>query len=230
MSIMTTPTPLFTILPSAREPGDGVWFATPPGFLDLRLDAFVAPQGSPEARIVAEAVTSALAVAPDDIVRKAFAVQLTDAQQMLRALRSEGTAHCSLGLHRDDSDGAENAPLLSLFTVTWLDAAWAPRRITVGRAASGVEGHTNIEYAELGCGPVTFSEELRTPSRDSGLLQKSLLQLHAYLAHPDGKTLVLLTLSTTALSHRENYRAILRQIATMTSFDSPLTNAASGVL
>ncbi|MCX4990581.1 MULTISPECIES: hypothetical protein [unclassified Streptomyces] len=226
---MTTPAPRFTVHPSAREPGDGVWFATPAGFLDLRLDAFTGRPDSPSARSTAEALASVLSAAPDDVVREVLVTQLTAAQQMLRALRSEGASHCSLGLHRDDTGGADKMPLVSLFTVTWVDVEWAPRGITVGRAVVAAEGHTNIEYAELPCGPATFSELLRLPVQESGLPQNPLLQVHAHLAHPDGRSLVLLTLSTTALAHREHYRAILRQIAQLASFDDPFDSAVPEV-
>lgn len=222
---MALPAPRFTVHPSAREPGDGVWFAVPAGFLDLSLDAFAAPPDSPLARSNAEALASVLSTAPDDAVREALVTQLTTARQMLRALRSEGASHCSLGLHRDDTGGAGKTPLVSLFTVTWVDAVWAPRGITVGRAVAAVEGHTDIVYAELLCGPVTFSEMLRIPTRESGLPQSPLLQVHAHLAHPDGRTLVLFTLSTTAVAQREHYRAIVRRIAESASFDDPFDRA-----
>ncbi|WRZ92616.1 hypothetical protein OHB54_28310 [Streptomyces sp. NBC_01007] len=222
---MAIPVPRFTVHSSAREPGDGVWFATPAGFLDLRLDAFTAPPDSPLARSTAEALASVLGTTPDPALQEAFVGQLATARQMLGALRSEGASHCSLGLHRDDTGGSGKMPLLSLLTVTWVDTVWAPRGITVGRAVAAVDGHINIEYAELPCGPVTFSEMLRTPAQESGLPRNPLLQVHAHLAHPDGRTLVLLTLSTTAVAHHEHYRAILRQIAEMASFDDPFAPA-----
>ncbi|MFJ8800023.1 hypothetical protein [Streptomyces sp. NPDC102487] len=219
---MTTPAPRFTVHPSAREPGDGIWFAVPAGFCEVNVDSLVAPEGASGVEDTADALASAVSAAPDDFVREAFVAQLARAQEMFRALRSKGTSHCSLGLHSDDSGGGKQLPLLSLFTVTWVDAVWAPRRITVGRAVANTEGQSNIEYMELGCGPVTFSEVLRTPSLGSELASSPLLQLHAHFAHPDGRTLVLLTLSTTALDHCESYRAILRQIVATAGFESPL--------
>jgi hypothetical protein len=47
------------------------------------------------------------------------------------------------------------------------------------------------------------------------------------LPHPDCKRLVVLTLSTTAVARRDQYRAILHQIAETVSFDDPLVPGTS---
>jgi hypothetical protein len=52
-----------------------------------------------------------------------------------------------------------------------------------------------------------------------------LLQLYAYLPHPDCRRMAVLMLSTRALEHRDEYRAILRQIAELTTFEHPLSEA-----
>lgn len=52
-----------------------------------------------------------------------------------------------------------------------------------------------------------------------------MLQIYAYLPHPDCKRMAILMLSTTAMARREQYREILRQIAELTSFESPLVDA-----
>ncbi|MEV2195737.1 hypothetical protein AB0I02_32915 [Streptomyces phaeochromogenes] len=222
----TTPPPHFLLDPSVNAPGEGIWFATPPGFTDLPLEALLAPPDSREAERSREALAPFLASAPDEVTRQRFITQLATVQRMFHTLRSEGTVHCSLGLHRDDTGDGDGGVLLSLFTITWVGTARAPRGVTAARAVASAEGHTHIEYAELPCGPATFSETVRTASGESGLPQEPLLQHHAHLPHPDGADLALLTLSTTAVAHREYYRGILRHIATLVSFDDPLSPAS----
>ncbi|MGW1874579.1 hypothetical protein [Streptomyces sp. NPDC001975] len=144
-------------------------------------------------------------------------------------MQTDGTAHCAVGLHRDDAEGGHGTALFSLFTISWVDTSWAPRGVTAARALVTAEGHTHIEYGEVPCGPAAFSETVRMPTAESGLPRKPLLQIHGHLPHPDGTTLALLTLSTTAVSHREQYRAILRQIARTVSFDDPFAAPQDGV-
>ncbi|MEU2621818.1 hypothetical protein ABZ642_27365 [Streptomyces sp. NPDC007157] len=57
---------------------------------------------------------------------------------------------------------------------------------------------------------------------ESGLPPTPLLQVHACLPHPDHKRMAVLTLSTTAVERRVQYRAMLHGIAELTSFESPL--------
>ncbi|MER6527881.1 hypothetical protein [Streptomyces sp. NPDC001508] len=102
-----------------------------------------------------------------------------------------------------------------------MNTSWAPRGVTAARAVTTAEGHGNIAYDELDCGPVAFSETLRAPRPGSGLPQMLLLQLCAHVPHPDGTSLVLLTLSTTATSHRDAYRTLLRRITAWVTFDGP---------
>ena len=52
--------------------------------------------------------------------------------------------------------------------------------------------------------------------------QRSLYEATAYLPFPDGRNLAVLTLTTTAVDARENYRDIHRAMAEMVSFDNPL--------
>ncbi|MEU6078982.1 hypothetical protein [Streptomyces sp. NPDC047108] len=166
-----------------------------------------------------------LSSAPDELVRQQFTAQLAAARQLMLALAEVGTVHCSLGLHRndvDDTDDEGGRPLFSLFTLSWRDTSWAPRHITAARAAT-VENHTHVEYFDLPCGPASISETVRTAAAGSGFPQEPLLQVFAHLPHPDGKRLAVLTLSTSAVRHREQYRSILRQIAELVSFENPLT-------
>ncbi|UFQ16629.1 MULTISPECIES: hypothetical protein [Streptomyces] len=166
--------------------------------------------------------------APNDIVRQRFLGQLALVRQLLAALVEATTVHCAIGLHRDDisapdKDGeAGGGFLFSLFTVSWRDIAPTAPAVTAARAIAGAEGHTNIEYLELPCGPASFSETVRTPNADSGLPQNPVLQVFAHLPHPDGKRLVVLTLGTTAVRRRAEYRSLLHQIAENVSFEDPL--------
>lgn len=224
---MTSPSPRFVVDDSARDPDATVWFAEPAGFTVLPLHALTAAPGSPGAEQLRTALTPLLDAAPDEVARQRFIAQLAAGQQMMVALAEVGTVHCSIGMHRDDTDEAEGGaeggdPLISFFTVSWRDTAWSPRAVTAARAVAAAEGHSDIEYVELACGPASLGETVRTAASDSGLPQGPLLQVHAYAPHPDGRRLAVLTLSTTAVGRREHYRRILRQIAETVSFDNPL--------
>jgi len=221
---MTT-APHFAVADSANDPEADIWFAEPAGFTAIPLDALLPPLGSPAAEDLRTALAPFLDAAPDEMAREQFIAQFTQGRQLLVALRETGTVHCSIGMHRDDVDesGTSNGePLLSLFTISWSDTAVAPRAVTAARAVTDVVTQTHIEYVELPCGPATFSERVHTPRADSGLPQLPLVQFRVHLPHPDCKRLAILTLSTAAVARREQYRVILRQIATLVSFDNPL--------
>lgn len=223
-------TPVFILHESVEDLGTEAWFAEPPGFTALPIDALLSEPDSPAADELRTALAPFLDTAPDEMTRQRFIADFAQGQQLLGAMREVGTVHCSIGLHRDDVDdtGTSNSqPLFSLFTLSWRDTAVAPRAVTAARAVTSAEGHTHISYLELPCGPASLSETVRTASADSGLPQLPLLQVHAHLPHPDCKRLVVLTLSTTAVVRREQYRAVLQQIAETVSFDNPLESATS---
>ncbi|WP_327718668.1 hypothetical protein OG381_27050 [Streptomyces sp. NBC_00490] len=207
---------------SVTDPSTGIWFAVPGGFTELPIDVLLASPASAEAERLREALAPLVESIPDGITRQQFIGQLASGQQLLRALREVGTVHCSLGVHRDDVQGDSGAILHSLFTVSWRDIAWAPRSVSAARAVATVEEHAHIEYMDLPSGPASMSETVRTPTPESGLPPTPLLQIYAYLPHPDCKRIAVLMLSTTAVGRREQYREILRQIAELTSFESPL--------
>ncbi|MFJ4831417.1 hypothetical protein ACIP79_16055 [Streptomyces sp. NPDC088747] len=222
----------FAVADSARDPDADIWFAEPAGFTALPLEALVASPGSRAAEELRTAFGPFLEAAPDEVARQQFVAQVAVGQQMLGALREVGTVHCSIGLHRDDVAEAslrtgKGRPLLSLFTLSWRDTAVAPRAVTAARAVTSAEGHSHVGYLELPCGPATVSETVRTASADSGLSQSPLLQVHVHVPHPDCRRLVVLTLSTTAVVRREEYRAVLQQIAETVSFDNPLEPSGS---
>ena len=224
-------TPYFTLHESAQDPDAEVWFVEPAGFTTIPLDVLLAPQDSPAAEKLRTALAPLLDAAPSELARQQLSAQLAAAKQLLEALSEAGTVHCSVGLHRNDvgdSDGDSEAdesidqPLLSLLTLSWRDIAPAPPAITAARAVASSEEHTRVEYVELPCGPASVSETVRTPSAGSGLPQQPLLQIHAHLPHPDGKRLAILTLTTAEVARREQYRAILGQVAELVSFDDPV--------
>lgn len=213
------------IADSVSDPSAGIWFAVPSGFTELPIDVLLASPSSAEADRLREALAPLVEAVPDSVTRQQFIAQLASGQQLLRALREVGTVHCSLGLHRDDVQGNGEAILNSLFTVSWRDIAWAPRSVSAARAVATAEEHLNIELLDLPSGPASMSETVRTPTTESGLQPTPLLQVYAYLPHPDCKRMAVLALSTTAVERRGQYREILHQIAELTSFDSPLSEA-----
>ncbi|MGW3283327.1 hypothetical protein ACWDR3_01630 [Streptomyces sp. NPDC001002] len=225
---MTAPMPNLVIHPSARTEGDGIWFLKPPGFISWPFDALAAEPASRNSEVLREVMEPLLATAPDEATRQRFVADLHFAERLFATLRTAGTVHCSLGLHRDDTGDGDVGMLFSLFTITWVNTTWAPRGVTAARAVTAAEGHTHVEYAEMPCGPASFSESVRVPSADSGLPQEPLLQLHAHVPHPYGTSLALLTLSTTATTHRDPFRRLLRQIAELVSFDDPFAADTQG--
>ncbi|MFC8664510.1 hypothetical protein [Streptomyces sp. NPDC057199] len=217
--------PTFILHDSVDDPDAELWFVEPAGFTALPLGALLPEPGSPAAEELRTAAAPFLEAAPNEMVRQQFIAHFASGQQLLGALHEAGTVHCSIGLHRDDvgEPGTSNGqPLLSFFTLSWRDTVVAPRGVTAARAVTADEGYVNVEYLELPCGPATISETVNTPSAGSGLPQKPLLQIHVHLPHPDCRRLVVLMLSTTAVARREEYRAILHQLAESVSFDNPI--------
>ncbi|MEU0431070.1 hypothetical protein ABZ153_05390 [Streptomyces sp. NPDC006290] len=228
---MTT-APHFTVAESAEDPAADVWFAEPAGFTAVPLDALLPAPDSPGADALCAALAPVLLAAPDEVARQQFIARFAQGQQLLGALREAGTVHCSIGLHRDDVDEAATSsigrPLLSFLTVSWRATAVSPRAVTAARAVSQLDPQARIEYVELPCGPATFSETVLAPRAAGGLPQMPLVQFRAHLPHPDCKRLAVFTLSTTAVECREQYRAILRHIATLATFDNPLVPNTHG--
>ncbi|MEU6990068.1 hypothetical protein ABZ953_05315 [Streptomyces sp. NPDC046465] len=248
-----SPSLSFTLHDSAKNPHADIWFAEPPGFTAIPMDALLAPQDAPATRELRAALAPLLDSAPDERCRQLLLGHVASAHPLLAALRDVGVAYCSIGLHRDDVDeaaevpgrsgrgsgGGDGRPLLSLLTLTWRDIATAPPAVTAARAvvAPGGIPHGNVEFVgEVGdgvpCGPVTISESVRTPAPDSGLVQLQplvpLLQVHAHLPHPDGRRLAVFTLSTTAVHRREAYRRLLRHVVELVSFENPLKDSLKG--
>ncbi|MEU7584500.1 hypothetical protein AB0B50_43770 [Streptomyces sp. NPDC041068] len=220
-------TPEFILDESVNEPGGDIWFAVPAGFTSVPIRALLNPPDSAGAEELRTAIRPLIDAAPDDVARQQILARAAMAQQLLAALVEVGTTHCAIGLHRDDVSERTNGEtsagfLFSLLTLSWRDIAPAAPAATAARAVAGAEGHTNVEYLELPCGPASFSELVRNPNADSGLPQDPVLQVFAHLPHPDGQRLVVLTLGTTVVSRRAEYRSLLHQIAENVSFENPL--------
>ncbi|MGC0331661.1 hypothetical protein RKD23_004651 [Streptomyces sp. SAI-170] len=213
--------PAIVLDDSVDDPQAELWFAEPPGFTPLPLDALLPALDSTRADALREAVGPLLDALSGEMARQQFVARFAAGQQLLGALCESGTVYCAVGFHRDDVEGHRREPLLSLLTITWRDTAVAPRGVTAARAVTGREGHTHLDYGELACGPAAFSETTRTPGQDSGLPPYPLLQFHVHLPHPDCRRLAVLTLSTTATARRKEYRAVVRQIAESVSFEDP---------
>ncbi|MGW6025126.1 hypothetical protein [Streptomyces sp. NPDC055214] len=218
-------TPEFILDESVNEPGGDIWYAIPAGFTSIPISALLSTPESAGAEALRTSIEPILEALPDDFARRKFLTQVAVGQQMLASLAEIGTTHCSIGVHRDDVSGDSSGYLFSLFTLSWRDIAVAAPSVTAARVVAGAEGHTNIEYLELPCGPVSFSELVRTPNAESGLPQDPLLQVFAHLPHPDCKRLVVLTLGTTAVSRRAEYRSLMHQMAENVSFENPLLEA-----
>ncbi|MET8446966.1 hypothetical protein [Streptomyces sp. NPDC005209] len=212
----------FALDDSVRDPHASIWFAVPASFIELPLGAFLAAPDSIEADALRDALAPMVRAVPDGAARQQFIGQLANAQQLLLALNEVDAVHCSLGLHRDDGEAGDGRTLFSVFIVSWRQIAWSPRVMSAARAVASGEGHVHIEYLDLPSGPATISETVRTSAAGFDVPQDPLLQVHAYLPHPDGKRMAILMLNTTATHRREQYRNILRQIAEMVSFENPL--------
>ncbi|MFI6561579.1 hypothetical protein [Streptomyces sp. NPDC050534] len=214
--------PRIVVDESVHDTSTGIWFAVPGGFTEVPLDVLLAPPMSPEANRLTEAIAPLVEAIPDGVTRQQFIAQLASGQQLLHALREVGTVHCSLGVHRDDMGDGSGRTLHSLFTVSWRDIAWSPPSASSARAVATAKQYSHVEYVDLASGPASIGETVRTPAHESGLPSTPLLQIHAYLPHPDCRRMAVLMLTTTAVERRAEYRAILRQIAELTSFESPL--------
>ncbi|NUP38522.1 MAG: hypothetical protein HOY76_16250 [Streptomyces sp.] len=220
---MTTPTIL--LHDSLNDPLAELWFAEPAGFTALPLDALLPAPDSAAVDDLRAAAAPLLDSAPDDLARQQFIAHIAKGQQMLAALRDVGMVHCAVGLHRDDVEGTDTGGhrlLSSFLTISWCGSKVAPRGVTAARAVTSAEGHDHVEFLELPCGPAALSERLMRPSGSPGLEPQPLLQVQAHLPHPDCRRLAVLTLSTTAVARRGEYRVILRQIAETVRFERPV--------
>jgi hypothetical protein len=196
---------------SATRPGCDLWFALPPGFVDIPYTPLLAEPDTDQAHQLLDAVHTLLELVPQD-KHEAFLAGLAEAQVMSELLRRQGTVHCSMGLH----EGDDGALLHSVLTIMWLHTPWTPPKLGAAKAALALESADAVELADLPCGPAAITESLVETEG------QQLFRLTGYLPHPDGRRIAVLTLSTTAVSAAGHYRDILSGLVRMVSFDNPL--------
>ncbi|MEU2424471.1 hypothetical protein ABZ619_26220 [Streptomyces sp. NPDC007851] len=198
----------FVIDESARRADTDVWFALPPGFVPLPLEELTAA---------------------DDPARTAGRLSgLGPVLRLARLFLEAGAVRCCLGLHTDDE--ADGGPLLSLFTLAWRAAGWAPRSVLAARAASGPAAAEHLETLELPCGPAALVQtRLEVPSELGLHAPGGLLQITAHVPCPDGRRIAILSLATTAAERARPYRDLLRDVARTVSFEDPLPAVSDDV-
>ncbi|PPS77840.1 MULTISPECIES: hypothetical protein [Streptomyces] len=209
----------FVIDPSARMPGADIWFALPAGFMPVPLPGFAAVEEGPAGTERQERSLEALATmltGPENTQR--FLELLAPVRRLTQMLAYSGVIHCAVGAHRDDE--GDGGLLLSLFTIGWQEASWAPRGVMAARAAAAMADASHVETLELPCGPASLVETCSSPQ--VGRTRQELLQVVAYVPFPDARKLAILTLSTTAVHRSDHYRNLLRETARMVTFENPL--------
>src|ERR1700730_830 len=86
----------FAVDDSATRPGCDLWFALPPGFVDIPYTALLAEPDTDQDPQLLDAVHTLLELVPQD-KHEAFLAGLAEAQVMSELLRRQGTVHCSMG-------------------------------------------------------------------------------------------------------------------------------------
>ncbi|OON78471.1 hypothetical protein [Streptomyces tsukubensis] len=206
---------------SARDPRATLWFAVPPGYVEVPLDG--------------------VEVEGEDTLPAGARGRLASARGLLGALRDVGVVHCSVGTHRDDAEGGDGRALLSLFAVVWREIAWAPPAVTAARCVA--QGREVEWMDDVPCGPAALCEAVGGLSGATAASAMSVasvasaasaayataaddrpvLQIRACLPHPDGRRLAVLTVSTGEVTRRRLYREMLRTVVGAVRFESPLT-------
>lgn len=209
--------PSYAVEESALRHDCELWFAVPASFVDLPLDALADDPPSPRTEEFTRTVDALLALVPEE-GRARFLGELAQARFLPAALRQSGLAHCALGLH-EVTDG-EVVP--AVLTLVWREAPWTPPKLTAARivvdqpAAQSQGEVLSAEYVELPCGPGAVTE---TVTEHAG---QRVYQAAGHLPHPDGRRLVIVTLSSTAVEARAHYRELLDGLVHLVSFDNPL--------
>ncbi|MEU6067334.1 hypothetical protein ABZ864_23285 [Streptomyces sp. NPDC047082] len=211
---------LFFIDSSVRTPDADVWFALPAGFIPLPLRELAQSEGAQDTADSPQHPLGALMEvmrSPEE--RRHLATLLAPVGRMFQILACSAVIHCSLGLHRDDDGDGRLLP--SLFTLSWRATAWAPRKVTASLVAAGFADARHVESLELSCGPALLVETLVSTQVTADVSQE-LLQVAVYVPFPSATKLAVLTLSTTAEHHADNYRNLIREVAGMVTFENPL--------
>ncbi|MFF8898339.1 hypothetical protein ACF082_12775 [Streptomyces lydicus] len=194
----------FAVAESAMSAECDIWFAVPPGFVEVPLES---PTGA-AARRGLELLTE---LVPQDQY-ESFRSNMDEAQAVGRLLAGAGAVHLSMGMHQDESGDV----LHSVFLIKWEEVPWAPPKLAAAKAALASAEARDAELVDLPCGPAAVVESLG--EREG----QKVFQLTGYLPHPDGRRVAVLALSTPAASDHENYRDMFHGITRMVSFDNPL--------
>ncbi|MFK0120525.1 hypothetical protein [Streptomyces sp. NPDC090994] len=202
---------------SALERGCDLWFALPPGYVELPFHDLFAEPESPEGVRLAEAIGSLLELVPEE-QRTGFLAQLAQARGLTAEMRREGIVHVSIGAHAAD----DGAMLESVVTLARREIPWTPPKLAAVQAATARKRALPVAVVELPCGPGAFTEALVELPAEADAQRRALYEATAYLPFPDGRNLAVLSLTTTAVAAREYYRDIHRGMAKMVSFDNPL--------
>ncbi|MFF4561058.1 hypothetical protein [Streptomyces sp. NPDC001435] len=209
---------MISIDSSVRMPDADVWFALPAGFIPLPLRELAPSEGAPETADSTQRPLGALVEAmrsPEE--RRHLATLLAPVGRMFQVLACSGVIHCSLGLHRDDDGDGRLLP--SLFTLSWSETAWAPRRVIASRVAAGFADARHVEALDLCCGPALLVENVVSTQVTADLSQE-LLQVAVHVPFPSATKLAVLTLSTMAEHRADNYRNLMREVAEMVTFEN----------
>ncbi|MDQ0764336.1 hypothetical protein [Streptomyces canus] len=147
-----------------------------------------------------------------------FLEQLAQARALTSEMQREGVVSFAIGAH----EGDDGALLESVVMLARREIPWTPPKLAAAQAATARKNALPIAVVDLPCGPGAFTESLVELPEQADSRQRSLYEVTAYLPFPDGRNLGVLTLTTTAVDARENYRDIHRAMAEMVSFDNPL--------
>ncbi len=194
-----------------------VWFATPPGFVEIPIADLFADPDSPEAARSVEAVDLLLDLVPEG-KREGFLTQLSEARTLSGLMIKEGVVHVAIGAH----EGDDGDMISSVLTLTSKEMPFSPPKLAAAQAATARESALPVAVVDLPCGPGAFTEAVVEVPAEADPQQPSLYEVAAYLPYPSGQRLLVLTLTTTAVEARMHYRDIHRGIVHTVSFDNPL--------
>lgn len=200
---------------SARSSVPPVWFRLPPGFHDIR------PADRDALEEVAEVLEAlgGMGGMGDGAGSGSQLGRLMDCLDELAAQPGLHLVHTAVGLH---PEGPETLST-SLFSLAVRPAGDAGAGAGVARAAlalarSTVGSGSTRRFLDLASGlPCALvSGVLPVPGTDRGLFQARVVT-----AHPGGRHLLLLDLTSAAAEHADAYTAILEAVAHTIAFSDP---------
>jgi hypothetical protein len=211
----------FVIDESAMRTNADFWYALPPGYIDVPFEGIFT---QPESEEKLAGALRPLMASMSPAGRRTFLDALQEAENLTSQLSRQGVQTCAFGVH----EGDKGECLHSALTIARVETPWTPAKLTVMHAATSRESATPLSITQLGCGPAAFAEsEVQLPqgAADNGQADR-LYQATAYLATPDKRGVIVVTLSTTATHAADGYRSIVRSVAETVSFDNPLPEEA----